>query len=342
MNIRKLSILFLCGILTLPLSACANNNTASSNSSDAGLSRNSEKNEKFELTPAKEITSFEDETNVIVCFGDSITQGMAMGKGYTYPEQLQADIGSQYRVINAGVPGENSSAILSRANAIDFVLTNDVTFAAGEKRVRLDRNLFSTADGEVITYKGFGNQLKLSSVIIGGEKYALEYEEGETYDNGVYILVRNDDSSVLTLKKGTSVKYDYSSQIGRIYCTVVLMGANDGEPTAEKLVNNYRLISPLSERCIYIVPHYGDDYSSQLTAAFGDNVLNMRDYFFNHALKDYGLEATELDKYCLKKEVTPASFTYENKKGEVHLNSLGYKILADQVYKKGLQLGVWK
>ena len=55
--------------------------------------------------------------------GDSITQGMAMGKGYTYPQHLQASIGSQYRVINAGVAEEATDAILSRANAIEFVFT---------------------------------------------------------------------------------------------------------------------------------------------------------------------------------------------------------------------------
>lgn len=43
-----------------------------------------------------------------------------------------------------------------------------------------------------------------------------------------------------------------------------------------------------------------------------------------------------------KKEESHQTKLQVNRHKEAHLNSLGYKIMADLVYKKGVELGYWK
>jgi acyl-CoA thioesterase-1 len=60
---------------------------------------------------------------IIVAVGDSLTEGLGVEEEFAYPAKLEEKLqllGYNYRVINAGISGETSSATLSR---IDWVLT---------------------------------------------------------------------------------------------------------------------------------------------------------------------------------------------------------------------------
>ena len=324
----------------------SNSNTNSNLSSDTNTNSSSEivsGNKVFKLTRAKGVTSFVDPRVVVVCWGDSITQGMAMAPGFTYPQHLQDGIGSQYRVLNAGVPGETSDAILSRANAVEICLTKGVTFAKGERQVDLDRNLFKLIGANSpLTYKGFGNQLKLSNVIIDGKPYTIEFENGETYDVGIYRLTRKDVSSALTIPAGTKVKFDYSPQYEKVHCNVILFGANDGGQGVEALIKKYKKLTALNENYIVIVPFYGTDYSKEFKEAFGDKALNVREYFIKRAHVDYEVDLSEKDKGLVARGRIPSMYFYKENENDCHLNEKGYKVLGDQVYKKGVELGYWK
>ncbi len=122
------------------------------------------------------------------------------------------------------------------------------------------------------------------------------------------------------------------------------MGANDGyKGSPELLAENYGKIGATSDKNIYIIQwDVTDAKRKALKDAFGDQTLDSRDYMINNALKDYGMEPTKLDEWCINKNMVPASFCLNNDKSDVHLNELGYKILADLVYKKGVELGYWK
>jgi len=60
---------------------------------------------------------------IIAAVGDSLTEGLGVAEEFSYPvlleKKLQAD-GYRYRVINAGISGETSSATLAR---IEWILT---------------------------------------------------------------------------------------------------------------------------------------------------------------------------------------------------------------------------
>ena len=302
-----------------------------------------DENENSKIMPAKSFSSFENNGDVVICWGDSLTEGMSMKRGYNYPLQLQGNLNGQYKVLNAGVPGETSNAISSRANVIDVVLTNDIVFEEGINSVDLNREFLSTAQGEVITYNGFGQNLKLNKILIGGELFDIVFKNGATWDNGIYTLVRKNADAKQILRKGTAAKFDYSEQYKNAYCYVILMGANDKGVTTEELIERYKNLGQNSDKQIYIIPYFTEkNVAEMFKAAFGDNALDIRDYFVNNAHKDYDLEVTRLDQWGIKSGVVPATFRLKNSKTDVHLNEIGYKVMADQVYKKGVELGYWK
>lgn len=319
------------------------NDASSDNSSSASTDTTSSKKE-YELLPGKEITSFQNGTKkVVVCFGDSITWGWNSPGRYVYPAQLEANLDGQYKVINAGIAGEKTAAIASRANAIDFCLTNDVVFKKGEDRVSLDRELFSTADGEVIQYLGFGYELPHDTIIIEGKKYKIDYQKGEEYQHGIYTIVREDTSKPLTLKKGTPVKYDYSGQFEECHVAIFLSGANDADSGSDKLIARYKKFAETYDKYIIIAPFFYDDHTAKFEAEFGNHVINPRKYAYErYAFEDYGITPTKLDEWCIKKGRMPSTFLLNNNKDEMHLSSMGYKLVADMVYKKGVELGYWK
>lgn len=341
---KKILSLILVFILTVTLAACGGNGEGADNTSKgkAPASSDTSTGDKFTLVRGTEYTEFQNGNNVIVCFGDSITRGWDSPSGYVYPDQLESNLKGQYKVLNSGVYGETAATISSRANSIDFCLSQDVVFPAGTDRVDLDRELFMTAAGEKITYLEFGYDLPHDTVIINGQKYTIEYAKTDKYQHGIYTLVRSNAAKALTLKKGTPVQYDYLAQIDSVYCAIVLMGANDGDSGSDELIAKYRKFAEKYPRHILIMPFYYTDQNAKFEAAFGKNAVNIRDYLVNHAAVDYDQELSELDLYCVRKNTVPTVFSYKQKRGDVHLSSLGYKVLADQVYKRGVELGYWK
>ena len=326
-------------------SSTTSTSSTSSTSSTASTSSASTSS-KFVLTHAKQVYKFDNTKDAIICWGDSITESMGMVDLYRYPAQLQGDIGSQFKVINAGVSGENSNEITSRANLLDIGLTNYIMFPKGVDSVELTREFASIKGGEVLYYKGFGRELAMTDLIIGGKNYKMSFKNGEHWDQGIYTLTRTDASQTLTLPKGTTVKYDYSDKFESIYCNVILMGANDKNVPIPEIIERYRRLGSSSKKNIYIIPHYYGDADGSITKlfkdAFGDQALDLRDYFVNHAHEDYDVEKTALDKFCIRKNQVPVTFCYQNKRDECHLSSIGYKVMADQVYKLGVKLGYWK
>lgn len=58
---------------------------------------------------------------VLVCFGDSLTAGLGMDPGETYPDDLQADLdamGYRYRVVNEGISGNTTKDGLARVERV--------------------------------------------------------------------------------------------------------------------------------------------------------------------------------------------------------------------------------
>ncbi len=305
-----------------------------------GCNGQAKKPEKKQETVAEQ----SDKKKAIVCWGDSITEGMGMSNVTTYPAFLQSNLGDKYKVVNMGVGGETTYTILARANAIDFFVYEDITFAKGADSVVVPNDkLFIADDGGEIKFKGKPRDLTNSiKAIIGENSFVMSYKQvGTTYGIGEVTLTRSNTDEALTLKKGTKASFDYSEYFDDVYCNISLMGANDGGLPADILINQYKKITHSAEKNLYIVPFYNTDYSAEFAAAFGKEAVEVRKYFQTDAVTDYGITINQKDRDCLSQNGIPAQFCYNNLPMNCHLNKIGYEALAKRLYMRGIQLSIW-
>ncbi len=281
--------------------------------------------------------------NVVICFGDSITEGMAMPQGASYPSVLGEHLKEQFKVLNAGVGGETSYTICSRANALPFTVTKDIVFEKGELEYVSDYKIFSGINGEEIKYRygWMGHDLPITNLFIDGKPYTLRFDRKGNEEKDGYVLCRENSSEKEVITVGKRIEFDYSKIYKSCYCTVLLQGANDTLPT-ETIIERYKKIEALNDRFIAIIPHYRDDDSQLFYNAFGKRCVNLREYCKQKVWIDYGIEKDENDIKCINDGILSSRFTYKNNYRDAHLNELGYKILADLVYQKGKELEFWK
>ncbi len=283
--------------------------------------------------------------NVIICFGDSITEGMAMARSDAYPALLEKYLEGQFKVLNAGVGGENSYTICSRANALPFTVTSEVIFGKGEYEYISDYKIFSGINGEKICYRYacMGRELPISNVVIGDKRYNLRCERVGKEDKDKYILRRENADYKEVIEVGTLIKYDYSDFYNNCYCTVLLQGANDGDMPIETIIERYKNIEALNERFIALIPHYrGDETAKLFNEIFPNKCVDLREYCKEQFWVDYNIQKDQSDIDCLKEGLLSTRFTYKNNYRDCHLNELGYKVLAKLVYEKGVELSYWK
>lgn len=283
--------------------------------------------------------------DVVICFGDSITEGMAMKRPDAYPSVLGRHLEGQIKVLNAGVGGENSYTICSRANALPFTVTNEVVFEKGEYEYVSDYKIFSGINGEMMRYRYgvMGRDLPITKPIVGGSPYSLRFDRVGVEEKDKYVLCRENADEKQVIPVGTEIKFDYTDVYENCYCTVLLQGANDGDMPLDIIIERYKKIEALNERFIALIPHYrGDDTAKIFYENFGNRCVDLREYCKEQYWIDYGVEKDNFDKQCIADGKLSGRFTYKNNPRDCHLNELGYKVLGDLVYKKGVELGYWK
>ena len=334
-------------LLCLCFTSCKDNNDdnnisllPNSSQTESSNIESSQTGESFPL-PAKNIVSYQN-NSVILCFGDSLTQGFgSSGGSFDYPTQLNSNLGGQYKVVNAGSSGEHSLAVLTRALIRKIYLSQDIVFEKGEASVKVSDTFLYCKDAlDKLFYDGMGAELKITDLIIDGQKYRLTRTSDEKTP---FTITRENTDSAMTLSKDTEAKFDFSAYYGSVYCSVVLMGNNHGRTvTADELFAYYKEFADANPKSILIIPYWRDDLTERMQKEFGERALEVKSYFMEDAFSDYHLSPTVLDNWCVEKGKVPACFKMENKHTDVHLNDAGYKILADLVYKKGVSLGYWQ
>lgn len=286
-----------------------------------------------------------DYRNTVVCWGDSITEGMGM-RDRSYPTILGELLGDDYKVINAGDGGEDTITIMARQGALKLFTENDIVFGKSEESVAIgnqDNNGFITADNEKIKLTALlGNELPVNDITICGEKFTLDLK-GFSWTPITYtaVLKRKNADKVLKIPKNSQVFLNNTDIAQKGGIDIYLMGANGGfDKSAEKLVCQFKkmIAHHGNDRFIIIVPFWSPDYDELLTEEFGEHLVYFRKEACENGLDYEGLTPTEEDKERIILGRTPPSLCYKNKP-DVHLNEHGYHLLGNLVYAKGKELG---
>ena len=267
----------------------------------------------------------------ILCWGDSVTEGMAMPRGKDYPARLQALLGPDFEVFNSGDGGENSIAIPVRQGAVPLATAAPIAFPAGVSSVEIgdaDDNGFRTPSGDKIKLTAaLGRQIPVNPVRIGDTDFTLSFRDFKwnTATNPIsYTLCLDRDGTAsgepLEIPAGTPVKFASTDAAPGAYCEIFFVGANGGwDGKAAKLVAQLReMVARRGEDRPYlvIVPYwksFSQEQKDEFKAAFG-----------RHAV-EFPVE----DALCYREKLN------------VHLNERGYALLAELLFARGAELGYW-
>lgn len=263
----------------------------------------------------------------VLCWGDSITEGMAMPRGKDYPGRLQALLGTGWKVLNSGDGGEDAVTIPARQGAFPLAMSAPVVFPAGVKTVKLGDaadNGIRTAQGDRISLTAaLGRQIPVNPVRIGGRDYTLSFEgfRWNTPTNRITYtlnLSRADAGEAETIPAGTPAAFASAACAPEAACEIYLMGANGGwNNDVDHLVSLYRaMIARRSEAAPYLViePYWLPAKQKEaFRAAFGERLV----------------------PFC------PTVEQCYRKRRDVHLNEEGYDLLAKAVFARGRALGYW-
>ena len=288
----------------------------------------------------------------IVCWGDSVTQGIFTGFGdiaeVPYPERVGQILGVES--LNYGIGGEIGQQIACRQGGIPFYVyaSETMPFTIPADRTPVEIDLVLNEDGDPAE---MGNNYIYSAINpmrIGGVLGELTKVE----DSNIYHFTRLEEGESLTFTELVQVETHGMMDSREDDITVLWICHNDIYP-ANALPDLLATLDAMIEACPndeYLVlglmgERYVKDYAA-LNAGIkahleskgvGEKYLDVRTYLADpQHLVDLGITPNERDEYFMSNGWIPASLQAAD---ELHLNQQGYDLLAQYVADKIIDLG---
>lgn len=316
--------------------------------------------------------------NTICCWGDSLTAGAGANKaininglagatmpkalahllGYAIPNEADAFDGNEDKaVINFGVGGETSRTILCRMGAMQMVVDNITIPSSGS----VSFSEIRCTDGERVYplhQNWSGSKWVFDTCYISGIEGTLTYTgpqvETET-EKGIYTFSRKDSGTIVVIDRPTAIVSPIHKRYGDIL--ILQIGHNGGwDNNYDTLVNQYRMAIEKAQTDRYIIigmtsgnAESNREWEYALQTAFQRHYINMREYLAHpiynesgeivncYGLADRGFTPTADDL----EKIAVGEVPLQLKVDSAHFTSYGYYTEAEQVYKRGKELGYW-
>lgn len=353
---RRLGVAIAAALLAASLAGCGQSSASDDSQTDTGEEGAQQAEEDFSYPDDFNWRFYpgtsDDDTREIVCWGDSMTQGvgadddadalvsLADGELYdtsyqSYPQVLSQLTGLD--TYNFGVAGATSEEIAVMQGALPWV-TLDIDNADasvdpdGEDE---DDDAESDADAEAESDEGAEADAESDAE---AESDAVEqpvsHIDPEVVDEGT-----QHTGDILVLEIGSNGGWggdyqvlidQYRAMIDRSGCEDYLIlgdtddpGTSVGDTSQEPFTEDY---APRET-----------SWETALREAFGDHFINMRVFLIKHGLEISGLTPTPEDVAdarlgCISKQL---------RSDWTHLNARGYFAKAVAVYQRGIKLGYW-
>ena len=324
---KRLGIVAIAAVLVASLAGCRQFPTNDETSSDAvGGDAQAESDLDWRYYPG----TSDDDTREIVCWGDSMTQGVGADEGalvsladgelydtsyQSYPQVLSQLTGLD--TYNFGVAGATSAEIAAMQGGLTWE-----ELESAEKSVEVadaddadanaaDADAADDADEQPVSHID-------PDVIEEGEQHTGDILVLEIGSNGGW----NNDYQVLIDQ--------YRAMIERSGCEdYLILGDTDDPGTSVGDTSQVPFTEDYAPR--------ETNWEAALREAFGDHFINMRVFLIKHGLEISGLTPTEEDVAdarlgCISKQL---------RSDWTHLNARGYFAKAVAVYQRGVKLGYW-
>ena len=267
-------------------------------------------------------------------------------------------------VLNQGHGGERLPDICARIGAYPCLLTEDITIPADNTpvslgtatfdngRVRNTKLVIPYADGNGEDYNVYFTQSTTTNpVVIDGVEYNI------TTSNNTNTIKKKTADGIATTIKANSMLFVSNDRSPSI--NIVMGGINDlSSLTMERYIDSMIACAKANKGKYLILGTYSPiwrswsdltgtatqkdaTYRRKCLEAFGVNWIDLYTEFSQHAL-EYALSAgyfsdmTEAEKEGIKELLDtmhiPGQFTYNGTQDNVHLNEVGYHVIAMIVY----------
>ncbi len=304
------------------------------------------------LCDAQESRVVEAYNGRIVCWGDSVTQGIFTGFGdiaeVPYPERVGEILGVES--LNYGIGGEIGQQIACRQGGIPFYAyasdSMPLTIPADRTPVEIDLVLNEDGDpaamGNNYIYSAI-NPMRINGV--WGELSKVE-------DAEIYHFTRLEAGEEITLTELTQVETFAMTDKREDDITVLWICHNDLYPanalpdlleTLDAMIaacpnDEYVVLGLMGERFVRAYAELNAGIKAHLESkGVGEKYLDVRTYLADPVhLKNLGITPTDRDLYFMSNGWIPASLQAAD---ELHLSQQGYDLLARYVADKIVDLG---
>jgi acyl-CoA thioesterase I len=169
---RRTTLLAILAAL-LTLTGCRTDNPAKPPKSvDSAKTTPTVESPASEPSPAPQAALINDHRPIIVCFGDSLTEGHGAEFGKSYPDFLQSDLEAQgyhYRVVNQGISGNTTKDGVDRLNEVlalkPAVVVVEFGGNDGLRGLRIE-DTRANLDKIVATLKASGTKVALAGITL--------------------------------------------------------------------------------------------------------------------------------------------------------------------------------
>ena len=185
---RRTALLAILAALLASTTGCKTDDTAKPAESVDSAKTPATDSPAPEPLPTPQPASVNDHRPVIVCFGDSLTEGHGAEYGKSYPDYLQSDLdarGYHYRVVNEGISGNTTKDGVERLNNVlalkPAVVIVEFGGNDGLRGLRIE-DTRANLDKIVATLKASGTKVALAGITLPPD-YGPDYinQFNETY-----------------------------------------------------------------------------------------------------------------------------------------------------------------
>lgn len=315
------------------------------------------------------------EKKLIVCWGDSLTaphneNGMKQvvkniltpihDFDISYPNQMANMLPNSFTIVNCGVGGENTLAIMGRQGAAPLLLAHDVTILKENPVVIGNRDIpafvsswDSTSTVNILNQSYWTNGGSHVNPAYINDK-AIELDSDDSYfymHNGhvfyeytyrLKILNRHSKTTHDTLRTFSPIITQAMRDYRNAWCNVFFIGQNGGFRDAAELVrqikaminysrcNNYIVISFHKPNTVIPTPKRMSEMEDTLAHTFGKHFINLRRHMLQYGLAEAGMTATKEDRDSIAHGNVPPQLMVDG----CHFTKQGYKIIAKLVEQK--------
>lgn len=313
--------------------------------SNMSLKLNANKTEMKDIyIDSKYLLNFENtnDSGEIACIGDSLTYGSGSTNTNGYPYILASLTGKTCNKL--GFPADTSREICGYVSAMPLLVKEGITIpTSGSVTVEL---LDYNENGINIAYQAIAEP-NINPVTIAGieGELTLTLSNNDTSGSNNYIFTRSINGTAVDITYPIPM-FTNCGTVNKNDIFIICIGQNGGYDSINEYISQVDFIinhQGLITKKYIIVGIPAQDKTNlgtleqALLLKYGRNFINMRDYLVRQGLQDCGITPTAQDNADISVGKPPTSLRTDT----VHFNDQGYNVIANQIYKRGKELGYW-